>query len=88
MENGWPKSKSNTGNGFLGVDYIYLDTSYVPIKVYLPGGEGGGSPLRGGVKFFFKSKNILKNMPADPKGNIETLKLWPCPPPPIPVRTK
>ena len=39
-ENGWPKSKSNTGNGFPGVDYIYLDTSYVPIKVYFPGGWG------------------------------------------------
>ena len=27
--NGWPKSKTNTGNGFLGVDNIYLDTSFV-----------------------------------------------------------
>ena len=40
LENGWPKSKSNTGNGFLGFDYIYLDNSYVPIKVNLPGGRG------------------------------------------------
>ena len=30
-KNGWPKSKSNTGNGFLGFDHIYLDNSYVPI---------------------------------------------------------
>ena len=28
-QNGWPKSKTNTGNGFLGVDYIYLATSFV-----------------------------------------------------------
>ena len=36
--------------GFLGVDYIYLDTSFVPIKVGSPGGgRGGGSGPPGGV---------------------------------------
>ena len=69
LENGWPKSKSNTGNGFLGVDYIYLDTSYVPIKVNLPGGEGGRFPPSGGgwVKFFFKIEKYFEKHACGPK---------------------
>ena len=36
------------GNGFLGVDYIYLDTLSVPIKVGPPGGvQVVGSPSPG-----------------------------------------
>ena len=60
-KNGWPKSKTNTGNGFLGVDYIYLDTSFVPIKVGPPGGAGGRFPLpRGGWgKIFFQNRKIF-----------------------------
>ena len=58
-ENGWPKSKSNTGNGFPGVDYIYLDTSYVPIKVNLPGG-GGRLDIEFKGKYRFWTKKNLK----------------------------
>ena len=37
------------GNGFLGVDYIYLDTLFAPIKVGSPGGQWVDSPSPGGV---------------------------------------
>ena len=52
-------------NGFLGVDYIYLDTSFVPIKV---------GTLGGGGKIFFKIRLDLvkishhaKNIPIRSK---------------------
>ena len=68
-QNGWPKSKTNTGNEFLGVDYIYLDTSFVPIKVGPPGGAGGRFPLPrgGGVKFFFKIEKYFEKHACGPK---------------------
>ena len=43
-ENGWPKSKSNTGNGFLGVDYICLDTSHGKIENFSEIVRGGQPP--------------------------------------------
>ena len=88
-ENGWPKSKSNTGNGFLGVDYIYLDTSYVPIKVNLPGGRGEVPPLRGGLgKIFFLNRKIFwKTCLRTQKATSRLLNCGRAPPP-IPVRVK
>ena len=78
------RSKSNFDcrNGFLGVDYICLDTSHGKIENFSKIVRGGQPPLKGGSdpQFFSMNQKIITNEACMQNFRRLAQKLWICTP--------
>ena len=91
----WSNRRSNSNfncrNGFLGVDYIGLDTSYDKIEEFTQNVRGASPPPRGGQpsstahgdvrpQIFSRNQKILPKEACMPKIKPLAQKLWICTP--------